>query len=148
MIVYYDTSAFVPLLVLEPSSASCRRLWNDADSVVTTRLLYVEAAAALAQAWRQDRLTAAQHHAARQLLDELWGAFDVVEVGAAVAGRAAELAVQHELRGYDAVHCASSDMIRSSELVVACGDTRLLKACAALGLATADTNSGGQPGAT
>lgn len=50
MIGYLDASAFVPLLIAEPGSAACRRFWNDADSVVSSRLLYVETAAALAQA--------------------------------------------------------------------------------------------------
>ncbi|MGH8828501.1 MAG: hypothetical protein ACRDVZ_13095, partial [Jiangellaceae bacterium] len=35
VIGYLDTSAFVPLLVAEPSSESCRRFWHDADAVVT-----------------------------------------------------------------------------------------------------------------
>ena len=44
MIVYFDTSAFVPLLVIEPGTSLARELWDSADEVVTTRLLYVEAA--------------------------------------------------------------------------------------------------------
>ena len=50
MIGYLDTSAFIPLLLKEPSSAACRRFWDDCDAVVSNRLLYVETAAALAQA--------------------------------------------------------------------------------------------------
>lgn len=56
MIGYLDTSAIVALLVAEPGSAACRRFWDDADAVVTCRIAYVEAAAALAQAERTGRL--------------------------------------------------------------------------------------------
>lgn len=55
MIGYLDTSAFVPLLIDEPTSAACRRFWDDADEVVSSRPRYVETAAALAQARRLGR---------------------------------------------------------------------------------------------
>lgn len=50
MIGYLDTSAFVPLLIEEPTSQTGRRFWDDADVIVSSQLLYVETAAALAQA--------------------------------------------------------------------------------------------------
>jgi uncharacterized protein with PIN domain len=61
VIGYVDTSAFVPLLINEPTSEACRRFWDDADVVVSSRLLYVETAAALAQARRMGRLTGNKH---------------------------------------------------------------------------------------
>ncbi|MGH3568722.1 MAG: hypothetical protein ACRDRH_22385 [Pseudonocardia sp.] len=61
MIGYLGTSAFVPLLVAEAGSIECRRFWNDADDVVASRLLFIEAAAALAQGARQGWLTLAAH---------------------------------------------------------------------------------------
>ncbi|MDQ3602038.1 MAG: hypothetical protein M3408_12510 [Actinomycetota bacterium] len=57
MIDYLDTSIFVPLLVVKPSTPLCRRFWDDVDAVVSSRLLPVEVAAALAQAVRLGRLT-------------------------------------------------------------------------------------------
>ncbi|HEX3813356.1 MAG TPA: PIN domain-containing protein [Mycobacteriales bacterium] len=60
-----DTSAFVPLIVQEPGSASCRRIWNDRDVVISSRLLYVETAAALARARRMKRLTLRSRSALR-----------------------------------------------------------------------------------
>lgn len=142
MISYFDTSAFVPLLVTEPGSASCRQLWDLADSVVTSRLLYVESAAALAQALRLDRIVRRDHRAALHLLDRLWAEFEVVEADDVVIGRAAELAYVAALRGYDAVHCASAEQIDDGDLVVASGDQKLLAACNRLGLSTADTSTG------
>ncbi len=140
MIVYFDTSAVVPLLVTEPGSAACRRLWDDADAVATTRLLYVEAAAALAQALRVERLSRPQHRSAMRILDRLWAEFDLVEVDEGLVGRAARVALDCALRGYDAVHCASAEQVAAADLVVASGDRKLLEACAGLGLATADVN--------
>ncbi|WP_018157256.1 type II toxin-antitoxin system VapC family toxin [Demetria terragena] len=139
MIVYLDTSAIVPLLVAEPGSTACQRLWNDADIVASSRIAYVEAAAALAQAERLERLTPSEHDAARSLLDQVWDEVAVINVDAAVTRHAARIARTMALRGYDAVHCASAELLASDELVAATGDHRLLQAWRDLGLATYDT---------
>ena len=141
MICYFDTSALVPLLINEPSSEFCRRLWEEADDVVTTQLLYAEAAAALAQALRMGRLVTRNHHSALRILDETWTEFDIVEIDDDLIRRAAQLAQTCALRAYDAVHCASAERLAADDLVVASGDRKVLEACAALGMATADTNS-------
>jgi len=140
VIGYFDTSAFVPLLVAEPGSAFCRQLWDSSDEVVTSRLLYVETAAALAQALRLGRIVQRDHRAALRLLDQMWAEFDVVEADSVVVSRAAELACSEALRGYDAVHCASAEQIDDDDLVLASGDRALLTACARLGISTANTN--------
>ena len=139
MIVYFDTSAFVPLLVTEPGTTAANELWEAADDVVTCRLLYVEAAAALARARRMDRITDRHHRAALNSLDDLWRDFRVTEVDEVVIRRAAELADRHALRGHDAVHCASAERIADADLVVASGDKDLLAACFELAIATALT---------
>jgi predicted nucleic acid-binding protein len=141
LIGYVDTSAFVPLLIREPSSAACRRFWEDADSVASSRLLYVETAAALAQARRMGRLTARAHRASLNLLDELWPELDIIEVGERVIARAAALAHTQGLRGYDALHSSSAEQIVDDDLVAAAGDRRLLDAWSALGIAVFDTNA-------
>lgn len=141
MIAYIDTSAFVPLLVAEPSSAGCRRFWDDADAVVTSRLTYVETAAALAQAERMGRLTDAALETCTGLLDRLWDEVDIAEADEIVIARAAVLARQFSLRGYDAVHCASAEQLDDESVVAASGDQRLLSAWAALGMATFDSTA-------
>ena len=141
MICYFDTSALVPLLIDEPSSEFCRHLWEAADDVVTTQLLYVEAAAALAQALRMGRLDSLDYVSAMRILDQLWAEFGVVEIDDGLARRAGQLALTCALRGYDAVHCASAEQLDDDDLVVASGDRKVLEACAALGMATADTNT-------
>jgi hypothetical protein len=140
LIGYVDTSAFVPLLVAEPSTPSCRRFWDDCDAVVSTPLLYVETAAALAQAHRMKRLTTRSHRASLRLLDELWAELAVVEVDEQIVTRAAALADELGLRGYDAVHCASAEILADADLVAAAGDQRLLSSWSALGLSVYDTS--------
>lgn len=140
MIGYLDTSAVVPLLVAEPNSPLCRRLWDEADTVVSCRLLHVEAAAALSQAGRLGRISAADREAAMDLLDSLWERMDVVEVDDLLVREASALAHQHGLRGYDAVHCASARQLVDDDLVAATGDRLLLAAWSELGVSTLDTN--------
>jgi len=141
VIGYFDTSAFVPLLVVEPGSALCRRLWDESDAVATSRLLYVESAVALAQALRLGRLAERDHRSALRLRDRLWAELAIVEADEVVVSRAAELVRICALRGYDAMHCASAEQFDDDDLVVASGDRRLLEACAALGMSTADTTT-------
>lgn len=140
MICYFDTSAFVPILIDEPSSRACRELWTLADAVITTRLLYVEAMAALSRAERTGRITAATVRAAGDGLDRLWPEFQVIELDDALARRAAALAESRALRGYDAVHCAAAGLVDDPDVVAASGDKALLAACRSFGMATADVN--------
>ncbi|WP_327110312.1 type II toxin-antitoxin system VapC family toxin [Nocardia sp. NBC_01730] len=141
MIGYLDTSAFVPLLVDEPTSRACRRFWDDADAVVSNRLLYVETTAALAQAHRMRRLDDGPYSGCRRLLDRLWPQVEVIEIDEALMLRAAELADRCALQGYDAIHCSSAVQLDDPDLVAASGDKRLLDAWRTLGVATFDTNN-------
>lgn len=141
MILYIDTSALVPLLVDEPTSDDCGELWDSADSVTTTRLAYIEAVAALAQAARMGRITVNQVRGARSVLDDLWSVVDVIELDRALMTGAADLAIAHGLRGYDATHCAAAIAANDAELVAASGDSRLLTAWRAEGVAVRDTNA-------
>ena len=139
MIVYLDASAVVPILIAEPSSDSCRRVWRDADRLVSSRLTVVEAGAALAMAKRQGRITADEEQKAWANFLRIWPEVDVVELTADLAMAAAGLATSLELRGYDAVHCAAVAQLRDPELVAVAGDVRLLNAWRSLGVAVVDT---------
>jgi uncharacterized protein len=141
VIAYFDTSALVPLLIDEPSSPACRRLWEAADDVVSARLSYVEAAAALSQARRLNRLTARQQRAALRALDELCSQTQIAEIDQQLVQRAAQVADQFALRGYDAVHCAAALNVNDESLVAAAGDRQLLAAWHTLGVNTYDTNA-------
>lgn len=141
MIGYLDTSVLVALLISEPTSSACQRLWDDADTVISCRLLYVEAAAALAQAQRMDCLTARMHTASLRKLDDLFEQIDVIEIDDTLSRRAAALASRFGLRGYDAVHCASAEQLNDPDLVAAAGDAQLLSAWRTLGISTFDPNA-------
>lgn len=138
MIAYFDTSAVVPLLIAEPSSARAGSLWDAADRVVSVRLLYPETRAALAQAKRLGRLTARQLRGAVTEFDSLLDEIDIVEVDDAFARRAGELAEVRQLRGFNAVHLAAADRVRDPDVVVIAGDGALLEAATAEGLAVAE----------
>lgn len=129
------------LLVVEPTSVACQRFWDDADSVISCRLLYVEAAAALAQAQRIGRLTARTHATGLRRLDDLFEQVDVIEIDDTLSRRAAVLAARLALRGYDAVHCASAEQLNDPDLVAAAGDAQLLDAWHRLGISTFDPNA-------
>jgi uncharacterized protein len=107
---------------------------------VSCRLLYVETAAALAQAVRMGRLDPGGHDRARGLLDDLWAEMEVVELDQPLVLAAATYAVDQALRGYDAVHCAAALELSAPDLVAAAGDRRLLDAWHGLGVATYDVN--------
>lgn len=141
MIGYLDTSAFVPLLVAEQGSPACRRFWDDSDAVVSCRLMYVEAAAAIAQARRMSRLDAGQHRRARELLDELWSEIEVIEIDQLLVVSAATIPDQRALCGYDAVHAAAADQLADADLVAAAGGKQLLAAWRELGIATYDVTA-------
>ena len=134
MIVFWDTSAFVPLIMKESATPSALRLWTKADRVVASRLMYVEVVAALAMARRMGRIGSRTHRTARRAVDRLHGSVDCVEVSESLIRRATSLSEQLNLRGYEAVHCASAETLADDDLVVASGDRALLEACKTLGL--------------
>jgi hypothetical protein len=138
MIAYFDTSAMLPLLIEEPTSAMATRLWDGASRVASARLIYPEARAALAQAQRMGRLTARQLSSAVRGLDSLDRQLDHVELTEPLAARAGDLAEDHALRGYHAVHLAAAELIADDDLVVVAGDEPLRWAAHSLGLATAN----------
>ncbi|WP_447925201.1 type II toxin-antitoxin system VapC family toxin [Georgenia muralis] len=139
MIGYLDTSAFVPLLVEEPTSTACRRFWDDADTLVSTRLLHVETSAALALAQRIGRLGPGQLSRCRSVLEELWEAVEVLELDVELMRAASRHAGDHALRGDDALHCAAAWLVNDTDVVAATGDRQLLRSWSDLGVATYDT---------
>jgi predicted nucleic acid-binding protein len=137
VIAYFGTSALVPLLIAEPGSAVAGRLWDTADRVVSARLLYPEARAALVMVHRQNRLTTRQHRAAKRELNGLYRQLDIVEIDSDLAASAGDLAETYGLRGYDAVHLAAALLVHDPDVVLAAGDSDLLTAASTAGPATA-----------
>jgi uncharacterized protein len=136
MIAYFDTSAFVPLLISEPGTDSAASLWESADTIMSTRLMYVETSSALARANRAERLSTRAYAKALALRDELWSSVAIVDLGETLMLSAANLAKDQGLRGYDAVHCAAAQLVDDPDVVGASGDAALLDAWRNLGVAT------------
>jgi predicted nucleic acid-binding protein len=141
VIAYFDTSAVIPLLVAEPTSPDAVRLFESADRVVSVRLLYPEARAALAAAQRAGRLTTRQLRTAVRSLDGLLDEMDLVEVDETLGHRAGELAETEALRGYDAVHVAAAELVNDAELVFVTGDHAQAKAASAFASGVAELRS-------
>jgi uncharacterized protein len=135
VIAYFDTSAIVPLVVHEATTEVCNRLWNESTRVVSVRLIYPEARAALARAGRMGRLTRSQLNAAVVELDSLIEEVDVIELSPDIARLAGHLAQKHGLRGYDAVHLAAALAVADDDLVLVTGDLDLAAAAQTAGIA-------------
>lgn len=138
MIVYFDTSALLPLVIEEPGSSTASRLWDDAERVVSSRLAYAEGRAALAMALRMKRLDEQDLRSAVDAFEVVHDQLQLVEVTEALVRRAGVLAEEFALRGYDSVHLASVEEIADEDVVLAAGDRILLSAAEALGIAVAD----------
>jgi uncharacterized protein len=124
-LVYFDSSAFVKLVVDEAGSDLAADLWDGCDAALSSRLAYPEVRAALAAASRDHDLSEGDVRVAEQSWEEYWAATRPVELTAAVERHAGSLARRHALRGADAVHLASALAIEDAELVVAVWDLRL-----------------------
>jgi predicted nucleic acid-binding protein len=136
-IVYFDSSAFVKLLVEEDDSNIAAALWDGCDAAVSSRLAYPEVRAALAAAGRARRLGTDEQLQAQVMWEEYWAATRAVELTENIAHHAGHLATAHALRGADAVHLASVLAIGVDDAVFAVWDQRLRSAArqVAVGLA-------------
>ena len=137
--VYFDSSAFIKILVQEQGSGTAIQAWLAARDVAVNRLLYAEARAALAGAKRSRRLSLAQHVQAKSDLHRLWQDLTVLEPVASLIELAGDLAEAEALRGYDAVHLASA--LSAGVRIFVTADTDLLVAARARGLNVIDTRS-------
>jgi len=133
-IVYFDSSAFVKLIVGEAGSQLAAALWDACDAAVSSRLAYPEVRAALAAAGRAGRLDPAEQLHAESLWEDFWAATRPVEMTEAITVTAGELAPRHSLAGADAVHLASLLAVGRSDTLFAVWDDRLRSGAQAAGV--------------
>ena len=145
MIVYLDTSALLPLIVSEAGTPVSMRLWDEADDVVSTRLIVAEAAAAIALGNRTGRVGDDEHAYLQDQVTRLTSDMTLIDVTTTVVERAARLAIAHGLRGYDSIHLATATLIRARDVVFASGDRKLLEGAMAEGFTTVDTSTAPRP---
>ncbi|MBI2373189.1 MAG: type II toxin-antitoxin system VapC family toxin [Deltaproteobacteria bacterium] len=140
MILYVDTSALVKLYVAERDSGAVRASLALASVAATSRVAYAEARAAFARRQREGAFSRASLRRVVADLDRDWPAYVIVEVTAALCRSAGDLAEQHALRGFDALHLASAlelgDLTGTLPAFLA-HDERLSQAATALGLTPA-----------
>jgi predicted nucleic acid-binding protein len=137
LILYLDTSALVKLYLEEEGSAEVRAAVDAAEAVCTSMVAYAEVHAALARATREGRIT--EEERARAVADFRadWPEYAVVQVTQRVVDLAAELALVHGLRGFDAIYLGSALLVRAesgAEVRFLAWDERIERVARALNL--------------
>ncbi len=137
MLVYVDASAAVKILVAEDGTDLAADLWDGADLVLASQLVYPEVRAALAAAVRAGRLSTREGGEQAVRWDEMWSGLAAIDLDSDIAAEAGRLAEEHLLRGSDAVHLASALLLDAPDVTVAVWDRRLHAAALAAGLQVA-----------
>jgi hypothetical protein len=141
MIIYLDTSAFVKLVVDEDGADLARDWFDEASMATSSVITYPEVCSALARRAGRTRVHEGLLGAWLSELDARWTRTARVRVDERVAGR---LAIEHGLRGMDAVQLGAAVTVRERALArsrtavvsVAAFDGRLLEAAEREGFAT------------
>lgn len=117
----------------ESGSDLAAELWDRADLIASSQLVYPEARAAAAAARRAGRIDSRTLLRAVERIDGLCAELYLIGVDPALAHAAGDLAEAHGLRGYDAVHLATALSIGAESLLLATWDGDLARAAVAAG---------------
>ena len=135
MIVYFDTSGFLKLFVDESHAEETRNWARAADTVALSPVTLPEAVAAVARRHRHGDVSLATARRLAGDIETFWRGASVVELDEM---RAAELAFEHGLTGFDAVQLAGAlttrDIVGSEALAFSSFDKALNRSAAAEGL--------------
>jgi predicted nucleic acid-binding protein len=137
VIVYLDASALVKRYAAETGTAEVEALIESAEALGTGAVSRAEVAAALAKAVRLRIATREAAAKGLQAFDADWSHLMRLEVSEPLIARAAALAWEHGLRGYDAVHLACALVWREAlgePVTVATYDRELWHSARAAGL--------------
>jgi predicted nucleic acid-binding protein len=107
-IIYLDTSALLKLYVQEMHSDEVRMLVDSAEGVGTSILTYAEIAAAMARAEHIQLISADAARSAWNNYVNDWPDFTRLKLSMPLIERAATLAWDFGLRGYDAIHLSAA----------------------------------------
>ena len=137
MTLYLDTSSLVKLYFDEKDSDAVGGLVRTADVVATSVVAYAQTRATIARRRRERLLAPASSTAVIRQFDADWAAFLAIEVTATLARSAGFLADRFGLRGFDAIHLASFELLLSrldgGEAHFSSADARLVRAATRLG---------------
>jgi uncharacterized protein len=117
----------------EPASDLAAELWDRAETVVSSQLVYPEARAAVAAASRAGRIDRSTLRRAVERVDRLYAQLSIIGLDSDLAHAAGELAQTYGLRGYDAVHLATALQVDVQPLLLATWDRDLSRAALAAG---------------
>jgi len=137
VILYLDASALVKRYVAEAGSADVARLIAAADIVGTAVISRAEVSAALAKAARMGLLLRPEAEAALQVFRAQWADLVRLQLTEVVLAQADDLAWEHGLRGYEAIHLAVARFWQASlgePVTLATFDRQLWQAGADAGL--------------
>jgi predicted nucleic acid-binding protein len=123
-------------VIEEDGSELAAQLWGSSHPAAAGVLAYPEGRAALAAADRAGRLTPAAYRDALAGFEDVCAAALIVAVDDSLAKQAGDLAADHHLRGYDAVHLASALRL-GPDTVLVTWDEQLNQAATNRGLAVA-----------
>jgi predicted nucleic acid-binding protein len=137
VIVYLDASALVKRYVSESGSREVNALIARASVVGTAVISHAEVSSALAKAVRMRMLSREEAASALQLFNAEWESLIRLQLTEVLISRAATLAWERGLRGYDSVHLAAAlfwqDMLGDT-VTLASYDRQLWEAAKATGL--------------
>lgn len=128
---FWDTSALVPLILREKSSARCQRLLRRDPVVLVSVLTQVELQSALARRRRLGEIDAKELQEARRRVGKAMVGWNQIQVGERLLGRAIRLLDLHDLRAADALQLAAGWVASGDEpsrLAFVSLDERLLAA--------------------
>ncbi len=107
-LIYLDTSALIKRYIQEAGSDELAEWVNNVTVVGTVTITYAEMAAALSKIERMQWISASEAQAAWENFLEDFPALVNIEVTQSLVLLAGDLAWEHGLRGYDAVHLAAA----------------------------------------
>jgi predicted nucleic acid-binding protein len=122
LILYLDTSALVKLYARERGREEVENAVREARVVAISEIGYVEACSALARKEREGFFSEDEHNDAVEFLKrDFREVYFLRPVTGEIITRAGEVAREHALRAYDAVHLATALTLRDEarELAVA-----------------------------
>ena len=108
-------------------------LWDRAEFLVSSQLVYPEARAALAAAARAGCVDEPTHVNAVAALEDLYSELRIIAMDEPLARQAGDLATEHALRGHDAVHLACALHLEGDDILLATWDNTLNSAARATG---------------
>ena len=108
MIVYLDASALVKRYVAEAGSTAVGKLIDQAEALGTSVISRAEVSAAFAKAVRMKFVTRDAAASVMKRFSADWPHFIRLQLSETLVARAASLAWEQGLRGYDAVHLATA----------------------------------------